>query len=446
MRTDHIFGNGIMSNYAAYALAGSNEGNLESLRSRLVQRSVSSLDEVASTFADTGVYGNEICIVVTPEPACCFTMLTQVPSGCNTLWQVSGADQGSFLRPGGHWCWPAWYSISHMVSKQVFTFNAMPKSCPTRDSVFVDVNLSINLSIANDFERVKEFVFSLGAERLDAYLYMQVEESIRTLVYGVTHDRVNDLRSEFASEMLSVLQSKLNPLGVDVQNVKITDVALPKELQKRLESTTAFKTKITEEQKNHEHSMQQLANANEQKLAEINQKFNIQKTQFKAEYDRYEVSLQEEMSKAETERKVKLEEALGQREVAMTKAKGAIDVAIFDGRSKKDAFVSSAKIDADEFTRKASIKAKARLTEASAFEKMSKNLADARLEEAKASGQSAEETEEKKHFEQRTRLAELDARLAAKGRILVDAGSGGDKMLQSFMSVREALTTAEMKR
>jgi hypothetical protein len=152
------------------------------------------------------------------------------------------------------------------------------------------------------------------------------------------------------------------------------------------------------------------------------------------------------MSKAETERKVKLEEALGQREVAMTKAKGAIDVAIFDGRSKKDAFVSSAKIDADEFTRKASIKAKARLTEASAFEKMSKNLADARLEEAKASGQSAEETEEKKHFEQRTRLAELDARLAAKGRILVDAGSGGDKMLQSFMSVREALTTAEMKR
>ena len=235
--------------------AGTTVGDLESLRTRLVQRSVSSLDEVASTFAHTGAYGNEICIVVTPEPACCFTFLTQVPSGPYTLWQVSGADQGSFLRPGGHWCWPAWYSVSHVVSKQVFTFNAKPKSCPTHDSVFVDVNLSINLAIANDFERVKEFVFRLGAERLDAYLYMQVEESIRTLVYGVTHDRVNDLRSEFASEMLSVLQSKLNPLGIDVQNVKVTDVALPKELQKRLESTTAFKTKIIEEQKNHEHKV-----------------------------------------------------------------------------------------------------------------------------------------------------------------------------------------------
>ncbi len=192
--------------------------------------------------------------------------------------------------------------------------------------------------------------------------------------------------------------------------------------------------------------MQQLANDNEQKVAGIQQKYNIQKQQLEAEHDRYEVSLQEQLSKAESERKVGLEEALGQREVAVTKAKGAIDVATYEGRGKKDAMVSSAKIQADEITRGAAIDAKARLTEAAAFEKMSKNLADARLEEAKANGQSAEETEEKKHFEQKTRLAELDAKLASKGRLLLDAGNGGDKILQSFMSVREALTTAEMKR
>ena len=317
-----------------------------------------------------------------------------------------------------------------MVSKQVFTFNAKPKSCPTRDSVFVDVNLSINLSIANDFERVKEFVYRLGAERLDSYLYMQVEESIRTMVYSVTHDRVNDLRSEFASEMLSVLQSKLYPLGVDVQSVKVTDVALPRELQLRLESTTAFKTKITEEQKNHEHAMQQLANENEQAVAEIKQKYNIQKQQIEAEFERYEVFLQEEMSKAESERKVCMEEFLGQREVAVTKAKGAIDVAVYEGRSKKDALISSTRIKANESMRSATMIAKAKRTEAEAFEKMSRNLADARLEEARASGQSAEETEEKKRFEQRTRLAELDARLAAKGRLLLDAGNGQEVLFQ----------------
>ena len=54
---------------------------------------------------------------------------------------------------------------------------------------------------------------------------------------------MNDLRSEFSGEMLRTLQSKVGPFGVDILNVKITDVALPRELQERLEKTTAFRTR-----------------------------------------------------------------------------------------------------------------------------------------------------------------------------------------------------------
>ena len=57
------------------------------------------------------------------------------------------------------------------------------------------------------------------------------------------YDKVNDLRSEFSGEMLRTLQSKVGPFGVDILNVKITDVALPRELQERLEKTTAFRTR-----------------------------------------------------------------------------------------------------------------------------------------------------------------------------------------------------------
>jgi hypothetical protein len=46
----------------------------------------------------------------------------------------------------------------------------MPKSCPTRDMVFVDLNLSINFRIGPDIDRVQDFVFKMGAERLDGYL------------------------------------------------------------------------------------------------------------------------------------------------------------------------------------------------------------------------------------------------------------------------------------
>lgn len=413
--------------------------DLESRRTRLVQRTVESMDEINTCFSDNGPNGDEICIVITPSPNCLFTLLTQVPSGPYTLHQSFGADQGSFLAPGGHWCWPAWHTVSHVVSKTVFTFNAKPKSCPTRDAVFVDVNLSINLSIGNDFERVKQFVFGLGAERLDSYLLMQVEESIRTLVYGVTHDRVNDLRSEFASEMLRTLQSKLAPLGVDVQNVKVTDVQLPIELQKRLESTTAFKTRITEEQKNHEHRLQQLDNTHEQRLAEIKQKYDIEIQQLGAEVDRYEVAMDEQMNMATSSRKVQLEQTLGEREVSITKAKGEIAVAGYDGRAKKDDMVSSAKIHSEKKTHEAMVRAKEIVVEAAATEALSANLAAARTAEAAAQGTAAEKTIKKKQFEQKMRLVALDAQMASKGRFLMDGNNGGNKLLQSFIDVRETL-------
>jgi hypothetical protein len=426
--------------------AGSAQGRLESLRTRLVQREVQSLDEVNSTFADNGPGGNEICIVITPKAAQCFTLLQQVPSGPYVLWQSFGADQGGFLVPGGHWCWPGWRTVSHIVSKQLFTFNAKPKKCPTRDSVFVDVNLSINLSIASDYERVKAFVFGLGAERLDAYLLMQVEESIRTLVYGVTHDRVNDLRSEFANEMLSTLQSKLSKLGVDVQNVKVTDVALPVELQKRLESTTAFKTRIIEAQKNHEHKLQQLANGHEQKMAEIHQKYSIELQQLNAEVDRYEVSMDEKLSMATSERKVDIERALGSREVAATKAKGEIAVAQYDGRAQKDAVVSSAAIDSEKKVRDATVDAKKRVVEAVATEKLSKNLAEARTAEASAQGKYAEKTIKKKQFEHKMKMNQLDAKMASQGRFLFDSSNGGTDVLKSFVSIREDVKPSFMNR
>ena len=38
--------------------------------------------------------------------------------------------------------------------------------------------------------------------------------SIRGLVYDVNHDRVNDLRGEFAADMLSVLQTKVERAGL----------------------------------------------------------------------------------------------------------------------------------------------------------------------------------------------------------------------------------------
>jgi regulator of protease activity HflC (stomatin/prohibitin superfamily) len=231
-----------------------------------------------------------------------------------------------------------------MISKATIVYNAKPKSCPTADSVFVDVDLSVNLRIGPDIERAQTFVFEMGAERLDAYLHFQVEESIRQLVYSVTHDRVNDLRSEFANEMLETLKGKVTAYGVEVVSVKITDVQLPRELQERLEKTTAFKTRIEEDEKLHEHNVMKLDNQHEQKKAEIRQKYAIEKQRLDAATDQYEVTMDEKMAIAASKRAVEEQNAHSAVEVAVTQRRGEIEVAAFKGRANKEDLISSTRM------------------------------------------------------------------------------------------------------
>merc|ERR1719194_65197 len=118
----------------------------------------------------------------------------------------------------------------------------------------VDINLSLTFSIGPGAE-AEAFVFTLGTTRFDEFLTNEVEEGIRGLVYSVTHDRVNDLREEFAQGMLAALAKKFQPYGVSIRNVKITEVRLPQHVADTLEQTTTFKTRIGEVAKKHENTI-----------------------------------------------------------------------------------------------------------------------------------------------------------------------------------------------
>ena len=126
------------------------------------------------------------------------------------------------------------------------------------NKVMVNVDLSLTFRIGPDADAARLFVYRLGAHRFDELLQSETEESIRGLVYGVTHDRVNDLREEFAQGMLATLNSKFSAYGIQIRNVKITDVKLPSILQDRLERTTAFKTKMDELEKTFENKVRVL--------------------------------------------------------------------------------------------------------------------------------------------------------------------------------------------
>lgn len=403
-----------------------------------MQRTIYSLSDANTEFMNTGENGDEVCIMVIPRNyACCFNTIIQVPSGPHILWSYFGQNQGK-LDPGMKLCWPVWKYPSALVSKQVITYNARPKQCPTRDMIFVDVNLSINLKIGPDFDRVQTFVFSMGPARLDAYMYFEVEECLRSLVNNVTYDKVNDLRSDFSTEMLRTLQSKLSIYGVDVLNVKITDVQLPRELQQRLEKTTSFQTRMLEAEKNHHFQLQQYKNNHLQRMSSIEQETSIARQRIVAEAARYEVEQDEAMNQAASSRTVLMETAKGERDVAVTKAQGALEVAQYEGRAEAQDTISSTSIKCEQELRAAKLAAATAQKAAEAKKNSASFLASALLTEAKADGEAAAQLEEKVKFTHQLRLAEIDSAFARRGRKFL-AGDDGAGIIKSFVMVRDEL-------
>jgi regulator of protease activity HflC (stomatin/prohibitin superfamily) len=172
----------------------------------------------------------------------------------------------------------------------------------------------------------------------------ETEESIRGLVYSVTHDRVNDLREEFAVGMLSTLNSKVNMYGVQIMNVKITDVKLPPDLQDRLEKTTAFKTKMSEQEKIHENRVRVLEDEATRSIETI-RKSNARKLQeITADRKRYEIERREMEETARGRARVEEIKAMTEADVALKKSLGCETVEKVKARQDAEALMKKTHI------------------------------------------------------------------------------------------------------
>ena len=116
----------------------------------------------------------------------------------------------------------------------------------------VDFDLSMSFRIGPGPDEATSFVYKLGADRFDELVAAEMEETVRSLAYGTTHDKVDHLQEEFSAGLLSTLNSKVALYGVQVVNVKITDVTLPADIRDRLEKVAALKTDMSEREKIHE--------------------------------------------------------------------------------------------------------------------------------------------------------------------------------------------------
>jgi hypothetical protein len=319
-------------------------------KSSLVQVRIGSPSDAATAF-NSGRNG-QIVLVCVPSAAKIGQFFYSIPSGYHILYQEWGAHKGD-LEPGLKMWWPAWFHITHIVTKGTLTYNAPTRQCPTADNIMVNVDLSLTFSIGPDAESVKDFCYLLGPARMDEYMSSQTEEAIRGLVFSVTHDQVNDLREEFAQGVLGTLQSKMKKYGIEVKTAKITDVQLPQALMARLENTTSFKTKIQEQRKRHENTIRVIKDGAQQEIEQLVKNNARLKQDITAQIQRFE-----------TERKELSAEVVGQNTVMVLDSQNDKDVAISKSKGDLQASRSKAQKDGEELRRHTRIKCDQRVVEA----------------------------------------------------------------------------------
>ncbi|CAM9177326.1 unnamed protein product [Ectocarpus fasciculatus] len=397
-------------------------------KTNLVQREIFSVSSADEAFNRVDNAEQPLVLVPWSSGICC-TPFFSVPAGPWVLWQSCGKNQG-ILTPGLKCCWAPWNQISHVVTKAAVTYDAPTYNVPTADNVMVNVDISIAFKIAGGNDAPADFVYKIGAANFNDYLSSKVEEAVRGLVHGVTHNKVNDLRETFAISMLDNLRAKMVPFGVQMMNVKVTDVRLPPALQSRLENITGFQTKISEAEKMQETKKLLLENDALKKLEALKKDNALKLQNILAECHRFETETREMCERQRGQSRVLETHARAQSENRIREAHGDKDVASAEGEQKAEQLIRSvtiaadaSKVKADESYEIAVLASEARLTAA-------KNTADGMIAVAEAEAGAVQKLQVKRKFELEFQRLEILKQIAGSGRKVISGVSADNLMTQ----------------
>ncbi|KAJ0402448.1 hypothetical protein P43SY_000601 [Pythium insidiosum] len=391
----------------------------------------------AMALFNTQSKNGEIPLVLIPKYPTLFSFMLQIPSGLWVLKQLWNAHDG-MMEPGLQVFWPAWHRISHIVTKQAVSYSNPVRFCPTSDNVMVDIDISISFQIGPTEDDAVRFVYSLGAHRLDEFLYSFTEEAIRGLVNSVRHDQVHDLREDFAQGMKKDLNAKLTTYGVVINNVKVTNVELPAHVSRTLEETTSFKTKMEEQEKNHENRLRILLNEETQRLTAL-QKENDRTLQDLLANKARTIILRDEMrTVAEAKAQVQIAEHTATFENKIKEAHGLKDDAVATAtadavRRKARPRVELANLqkDYERYVQVARVKGEAVVK--AAEREASKIIAGA---EAEANSSSL--LSEKRNFDFQCKKIEVESTLARVVPLVISGKNGDDLIRQTILQTLDS--------
>jgi len=386
--------------------------------------------------------GNTVPVVLVPAKRYICSCTYTVPSGVSCISQRFGKDCDPVINgvmqltdPGFH-CAPAYTQVKYCVTKQSCTYDAPVKLCPTVDNVMVDCELTLVFQIGPEPELVRNFVYKLGAVRFNEFLSGEVDEGMRQLVRGEKLENVLELRGSSQAGVRRVLETlnlKFQPFGVRFLRAAIKEVRLGSKLEKLMEETTNFRTKIKDIEKEHEVEMKKVNYDYEQKRAELDRDYDrrlqdIENDMTVALIDRKKMKIA-----AESKKEVAITKAEENRSVQRLKAQADLDVSTLQGKQTNEALL--AKIYAKSESEKISAErdCKVRIAESEAMVQVAANKAEALRTEAVAEGQAAASLKTVREWELQMAKLEVSEMMARKSKIVI-AGENGDRLLSSWMN------------
>lgn len=211
---------------------------------------------------------------------------------------------------------------------------------------------------------------------------------------------------------------------MQIQNVKITDVQLPLDLQRRLEETTSFRTRIEEEEKRQTNVVRVIDDDAKQKVLTLTMETNRRVQELEAEIRRLETQAGEEIREAEGLAEVAATKARTQRDVAIAEADGALKRAEVDARAETRKVMQEAKVGAAQRLAVAEQEGKAAELSASAKLAAARSEAEALIAQGEAEQRAATELAPKRAVELEWHRLHIMGQLAGKGRKLVSGEQG----------------------
>jgi regulator of protease activity HflC (stomatin/prohibitin superfamily) len=308
---------------------------------------------------------------------------------------------------------------------------------PTADNVMVNVDISISFKVAGGNEAPADFVYKIGAANFNDYLNSKVEEAVRGLVHGVTHNKVNDLRETFAISMLDNLRSKMVPFGVQMMNVKVTDVRLPPALQHRLENITGFQTKISEAEKMQETKKLLLENDALKRLEALRKDNALILQNITAECERFATETKEMCEKQRGISQVMETQARTQSENRVVSAQGNKEVASAQGQQKAEEVIRSTTIEAEASKVRTDQEFEIAVLASQAKLAAAQNTADGMIAMAEAEAGAVKKLEVKRKFELEFERLEILKKIASSGRKVI-TGPAADTLMAQLVEASKA--------